>query len=64
MARICKSKSISIMNNKDTIYNELRIRAQLSVLRDVQKEYTGRTIDNIIDNLQSRLDFYERAKND
>jgi hypothetical protein len=50
------------MNNKDTIYNELRIRAQLSVLRDVQKEYTGRTIDNIIDNLQARLDYYERAK--
>lgn len=51
------------MNNKDTIYNELRIRAQLSVLRDVQKEYTGRTIDNIIDNLQARLDFYEKVKN-
>jgi hypothetical protein len=49
------------MNNKDQIYNELRIRAQLSVLRDVRKEYTGRTIDNIIDNLQARLDFYERA---
>ena len=63
MARICKSKSINIMNNKDTIYNELRIRAQLSVLRDVQKEYTGRTIDNIIDNLQARLDFYEKVKN-
>ena len=47
---------------KDNIYNELRIRAQLSVLRDVQKEYTGRTIDNIIDNLQARLDYYERAK--
>lgn len=51
------------MNNKDTIYNELRIRAQLSVLRDVQKECTGRTIDNIIDNLQARLDFYEKVKN-
>lgn len=48
---------------KDNIYNELRIRAQLSVLRDVQKEYTGRTIDNIIDNLQARLDFYEKVKN-
>lgn len=49
--------------SNDQIYNELRIRAQLSVLRDVQKEYTGRTIDNIIDNLQSRLDFYEKVKN-
>ena len=49
--------------SNDQIYNELRIRAQLSVLRDVQKEYTGRTIDNIIDNLQARLDYYEKVKN-
>ena len=35
------------------------MRLQLKVLRSVQQEYKGRTIDNIIDNLESRLKFYE-----
>ncbi|MBR3467943.1 MAG: hypothetical protein IKH15_12090 [Bacteroidales bacterium] len=36
----------------------LRLRAQLSVLRDVQKNYPGRTIENIIQNLEARLDYH------
>ena len=31
------------------------LRAQLAVLRDVQREYAGKTIDNIIVQLESRL---------
>ena len=38
-------------------YNTLRIRAQLSILRDVQRDYSGRTIENIIQNLESILDY-------
>ena len=45
---------------KDQIYQELKIRAQLSVLKDVMKEYKGRTIDNIINNLEQRLKHYEK----
>jgi hypothetical protein len=30
---------------------------QLKVLRSVEKEYKGRTIDNIIDNIKSRLNY-------
>ena len=47
---------------KDQIYQELKIRAQLSVLRDLVNEYRGRTIDNIIDNLEQRQRFYEKTK--
>lgn len=36
----------------------LRLRAQLSVLRDIQKNYPGRTIENIIQNLEARLDYH------
>ena len=36
----------------------LRLRAQLSVLRDVQKHYSGRTIENIIQNLEAILDYH------
>ena len=49
--------------SKDPIYQEMKIRAQLAVLRDVMKEYKGRTIDNIINNLEARLNYYEKAKN-
>ena len=38
----------------------LRLRAQLWVLRDIQKHYSGRTIDNIIQNLEAILDFYNK----
>jgi hypothetical protein len=43
-------------------YVELKLRAQLAVLRDLVNEYRGRTIDNIIDNLEQRQKFYENAK--
>ena len=43
-------------------YNLLRLKAQVSVLRDVAKEYRGRTIENIISNLESRINFYENEK--
>ena len=43
------------------IPEEFRLRAQLSVLKDVAEEYRGRTIDNIITNIEARLSFYERA---
>jgi hypothetical protein len=33
----------------------LRLRAQLAILRDVQKDYRGLTIENIIQQLESRL---------
>ena len=36
-------------------YETNRLRAQLSVLKDVMEEYSGRTIDNIIVNVESRI---------
>ena len=36
------------------------MKLQLKVLKSVQQEYNGRTIDNIIDNIESRLKFYEK----
>lgn len=34
----------------------LRLRAQLSVLKDVNKEYKGLTIENIIKQIESRIE--------
>jgi hypothetical protein len=33
----------------------IRLRAQLAILNDVQKDYRGLTIENIIQQLESRL---------
>lgn len=33
----------------------IRMTAQLSILRDVAKEYGGLTIDNIIQQIESRI---------
>ena len=33
----------------------LRLRAQVAVLKDVAKEYSGRTIENIIVNIEARI---------
>lgn len=45
--------------------NELfKLRAQVSVLKDVAKEYGGRTIDNVISNIEARIKYIENAKND
>lgn len=38
-----------------TDYEINRLRAQLAILKDVMAEYSGRTIDNIIVNLESRI---------
>ena len=45
------------MESKDM--KTLRLRVQLSVLRDVAREYPGRTIENIITNLEARIKVYE-----
>lgn len=36
-------------------YDTLKLRAQVAVLKDVAEEYGGRTIDNIIVNLEARI---------
>ena len=41
----------------------LRTRVQLSVLRDVQKRFPGRTIENIIQNLEAILDYHIKHQN-
>lgn len=38
----------------------LRTRVQLSILRDVQKRFPGRTIENIIQNLEAILDYHTK----
>ena len=38
------------MTNSDYI----RITAQIAILRDIAKEYSGKTIENIISQLESR----------
>jgi hypothetical protein len=34
------------------------MRLQLKVLKSVQEEYSGRSIDNIITNIESRLKYH------
>jgi len=36
------------------------LKATLSVLREVSKEYSGRTIDNIIQQIESRIKNLEK----
>ena len=43
------------MNNKT-----LRLRAQVAILKDVAREYPGRTIENIIDNINARIKANEK----
>lgn len=45
------------MNDND--YTLTRLRMQREVLLDLLKEYRGRTIDNIIDNINQRINYYE-----
>lgn len=40
----------------------LRTRVQLSILRDVQKRFPGRTIENIIQNLESILEYHIKSQ--
>lgn len=38
------------------------LRMQLKVLKSVEAEYKGRTIGNIIDNIEKRIEHYESNK--
>ena len=44
----------------------LRLRAQVAILKEVAVDYSGRTIDNIIDNIEQRIkaiEEHERREN-
>ena len=44
----------------------LRLRAQVAILKEVAIDYSGRTIDNIIDNIEQRIkaiEEHERREN-
>jgi hypothetical protein len=43
-------------------YDTLKLRAQVAVLKDVAREYPGRTIENIIQNLEARIKAKERQE--
>lgn len=38
------------------------MRCWLSVLKEVRKEYSGRTIDNIIQNIEARINFLDKER--
>jgi hypothetical protein len=40
------------MNND---YELNKLKCQLAILRDVMEEYSGRTIDNVVANLEARI---------
>ena len=42
----------------------IRLRAHLAVLKDVQKDYSGMTIDNIIQQIESRIKHLNSKRND
>ena len=39
-----------------------RLRCWLSVLKEVRKEYSGRTIDNIIQNIEARIKYLDKER--
>ena len=39
------------------------MRLQLKVLKSVERQYKGRTIDNIISNIESRLKYHKEDEN-
>lgn len=41
-------------------YDTLKLRAQVAVLKDVAREYPGRTIENVISNIEARIKAKER----
>ena len=45
-----------------TYYELMRLRAMVSVLHEVQTDYPGRTIENIITQIESRLKEAEKKK--
>ena len=36
------------------------MKSKLEVLREIAKEYSGRTIDNVIDNIEARIRHHEK----
>lgn len=40
-------------------YATLKLKAQAAVLRDLMTDYSGRTIDNILANIETRIKYYE-----
>ena len=40
-------------------YTTLKLKAQAAVLRDLMTDYSGRTIDNILANIETRIKYYE-----
>ncbi len=45
-------------------YQLHKLKAWLAVLQDVAEEYSGRTIDNVIQNVQDRVKYAERRENE
>lgn len=43
-------------------YELIKLKAQRAVLNDLMREYSGRTLDNIISNLDARIKFFEKKK--
>lgn len=39
-----------------------RLRVWLSILQEVRKEYAGRTIDNIIQNIEARIKYLDKDR--
>ena len=39
-----------------------RLRVWLSILKEVRKEYAGRTIDNIIQNIDARIKYLDKDR--
>lgn len=44
-------------------YQLTKLRAQRAILEEIAVEYSGRTLENIIDNLTQRIKFYETHQN-
>ena len=45
-------------------YELNKLKAWLAVLKDVAEEYSGRTIDNVMQNIQDRVEYAERRENE
>lgn len=45
------------------IYDKtFRLKVWLSILKEVRKEYAGRTIDNIIQNIEARIKYLDKDR--
>lgn len=42
-------------------YETLKLRAQVVILKEVAEEYPGRTIENIISNIEARIEARRKA---